>query len=252
MSRRLLAVAALACTVLAGAPTGAAADTTSVSSNWAGYVATGAGFTAVSAAWVVPAGTCTPGRRGYSATWVGLGGFGSASSSLEQIGTEFDCTRTGRASYSAWYELVPTGGRTIRMRVRPGDAIEASVSVQGTTVGLRLRNRTRGSAFSRTLTMQAPDVSSADWIVEAPSDCTNAGDCTQLPLSNFGTVRFDAASATSADGHSGSIADPAWTPTAVLLRSSARAVTSSLSSTGTTFRVTYRRETGSQPIRNLG
>src|ERR1700704_3000786 len=152
---RLLATGLVAAAALRAGPPAGAGAATSFSSNWAGYTVTtpasAAGFRRVSASWVVTAGSCTPGSAAYSATWVGLGGFDTRSNALEQIGTEFDCGRSGRASYSAWYELVPTGGLTIRHTVRRGDTVDASVTVRGTRVALRLRDLTRRWTYSRTL-----------------------------------------------------------------------------------------------------
>jgi len=67
-------------------------NTTVTSSNWAGYVAAGAPgtFTSASANWTEPAGRCA-GRDGrYSAFWVGIDGY--TSPTVEQIGTEVDCS----------------------------------------------------------------------------------------------------------------------------------------------------------------
>jgi hypothetical protein len=63
--------------------------------------------------------------------------------------------------------------------------------------------------------MAAPDLSSAEWIAEAPSACGN-GRCFQLPLANFGRIAFSHASAT-ANEHSGVITDPAWLATPIQL-----------------------------------
>src|SRR5207237_6697039 len=102
-----------------------ASHATTNNSNCAGYAfgpkSKAARLARVYGSWVVPQGTCTPGSSGYSATWVGLGGFRRSSQSLEQAGTEFDCKPSGEPVYSAWYELVPAAGRTINMTVRPGD-----------------------------------------------------------------------------------------------------------------------------------
>lgn len=65
---------------------------TSVSSSiWAGYAVTGAAgsFTSVSASWTQPTASCAAGSQ-YTAFWVGLDGY--ASKTVEQIGTEADCT----------------------------------------------------------------------------------------------------------------------------------------------------------------
>src|SRR5438105_2174985 len=67
----------------------------STSGNWSGYAATGGGFTSVSASWVQPAVSCTS-KTTYSSFWVGIDGDGS--NSVEQTGSEADCSG-GRAVY---------------------------------------------------------------------------------------------------------------------------------------------------------
>ena len=70
-------------------------DTGVSSSNWAGYAATGAAgsFTSVSASWTQPTASCASGSQ-YAAFWVGLDGY--TSKTVEQIGTEADCTGARR------------------------------------------------------------------------------------------------------------------------------------------------------------
>jgi hypothetical protein len=229
-----------------------AATATVVSSNWAGYAVSGARFRRVSGTWKVTAGSCSSGRATYSASWVGIGGFSETSQALEQTGTEFDCSASGRATYSAWYELVPANAKTIQMKVRPGDTMSASVAVQGKRVSIRLRDVTRGTTFARTLSMAAPDLTSAEWIVEAPSGCTSSGTCTQLPLADFGTVPFTKARATTRSGHVGTISDTAWSATQLQLSqtssagpgrgsvsSAPGALASALSAGGGAFSVAY-------------
>src|SRR4051812_16335171 len=166
--RRLLPILALS---LLAFPAAAYAGT-STSSNWAGYAVhrSGVHFRTVSAAWTVPAVTCT-GSAGFSANWVGLGGYHTDAAALEQIGTESDCTRSGRAVYSAWYELVPDTSRTLRLTVAAGDRVSARVDVRGKAVKLHLRDLTRGTSFATTVTARAVDTTAAEWIVEAPSAC---------------------------------------------------------------------------------
>jgi hypothetical protein len=225
---------------------GAAATASSVSTNWAGYAVSGRRFRKVTGTWRVPAGNCTAGRATYSAAWIGLGGFDERSRALEQAGTELDCSSSGRASYSAWYELVPATSRTIRMRIRRGDTIATTVQVSGRRVSLRVVNRTTGATFAKTARMSAPDVTSAEWIVEAPSGCDSSG-CTQLPLANFGSVSFRGARATTSGGHTGAVSDAAFVTTRLDLSESgnnvssmAGALASALSAAGSSFGVTYR------------
>ena len=132
----------------------------------------------------------------------------------------------------------------IALKVFPGNVIAASVSVTGTTVQLQVRNLTRKTRFSKSLRAAALDVSSAEWVAEAPSACDQRGRCTVLPLTDFGTVPFANASAT-ANGHTGSIVDDGWTATPLELVPNARrfvtaTAPSALSADGTVFSVTFR------------
>jgi len=181
-----------------------------VSSNWAGYAVSGptARFRSVSAHWVQPSVTCA-GRSGYSGFWVGLGGYHRASDALEQMGTEADCSPSGEARYFAWYELVPKSPVDLRLAIHPGDGIATSVTVSGHRVRLALRDLTTRASYVTTQRASAIDVSSAEWIAEAPSVCYGQN-CRVLPLADFGSVPFSAASATATSGHKGSISDPAW------------------------------------------
>jgi hypothetical protein len=252
-SLALLAALPLAGAALALPPAPAeAAIATAVSSNWSGYAVNGTRFRRVSGTWKVGTGSCSSGSATYSAAWVGLGGFSETSQALEQTGTELDCSASGRATYSAWYELVPANAKTIKMTVRPGDTMSASVAVSGKRVTLKLNDLTRGSHFAKTLSMSKPDLTSAEWIVEAPSGCTSSGSCRQLPLAPFGTVPFTHARATTSSGHTGTIADRAWSATKMNLSqagssssgrgsvsSSPGALATALSATGGAFSVSY-------------
>ena len=213
--RALVAAASLA---LAAAPR-AVADT-SDSSNWAGYAihATGISFQEVTAQWRQPRARCVPGKPAYSAAWIGLGGFSETSAALEQIGTELDCGRAGRVLSSAWFELVPAPARTIRRHVSPGDLMRADVAMAGAQVTVGLSDQTRRWRFTKTLRAAEVDVSSAEWIVEAPSDCVSAFSCQTLPLADFGSATFRFVHAVSTAGVSGSITNPAWGRTRIRLR----------------------------------
>lgn len=247
-----------------------------VSSNWAGYVATGTDpttggpttFSSVTGTWVQPKADCSSTAADgatSSAFWVGLGGDANQSNALEQTGTEADCTQSG-VSYFAWYELVPAGSVKVRMAVSAGDKISASVGVVGSRVTIHLQNLTRGTSFTKTLPMAAPDTTSAEWIAEAPSVCGNSGyGCSQQTLTNFGTVSFTDASAESGS-HTGSISDSAWSETPVVLESGAggfrgfggfgqfssertvfEALPSTLTAGGSAFTVTWRKLSDSEP-----
>ena len=239
---------------------------TASSSNWAGYAvvpldATAATtttpttstvpttFTSISGSWVQPAVSCTKSRATYSAFWVGLGGFFPTSQALEQIGTQATCSAARKAKYSMWYELVPAASMPIRFKVFPGNSLVASVKVNGTQVTLQIRNLTRKTNFTKTLSMAEPDVSSAEWIAEAPTGCSASG-CVQLPLAEFSTLTFTKASATTSEGHTGPISDAAWSATIIDLADIANnrfatetsgAVPSPLSNNGASFAIAWQR-----------
>jgi len=166
-----------------------------------------------------PSATCTAGREAYSAAWVGLGGYGERASALEQIGTDADCARSGSASYSTWYELLPAGPVDVRLKVHPGDELTASVTVRRNDVTLRLRDLTTGARFSVTKHASRVDTSSAEWIVEAPSACVNSSSCRVLTLADFGEVAFLNATAT-ARGRTGPVGGDAWSAGALELQQS--------------------------------
>jgi hypothetical protein len=233
-------VAAFALAAPAGAatrPAGIYHDLAS-STNWSGYATSSATFSDVKGTWVEPAVTCAEGQSGYAAFWVGLGGFDGSTGGLEQIGTESDCT-AGHPVYAAWFEFLPAPSTPITMTVSPGDTITAEVSVDGSLVTLTLTNVTTGESFTTQDTPRELDVSSAEWIAEAPSQCNKTG-CISLPLANFATAEFSGSS-TTANGHTGTISDAAWTATGIQLSGTFGSATpSGLSTDGASFSVAWQ------------
>jgi len=227
--RRLISSLILAGVIAALAASSATASTRrftgkdgtqSVSANWSGYTlqdANDAGleFTSVTGTWRVPTTTCDSGADASAAFWVGLGGSSDSASGLEQTGTGVDCTN-GTPRYYAWYEILPASAIEVPLKVKPGDQITTSVNVNGTTVLVQIKNRTRKTSFTKALQVAEPDLSSAEWIAEAPSNCDPGGRCTVLPLANFGSVNFTRA-ATIATSHPGTITDPTWANVAITL-----------------------------------
>ncbi len=212
----LTVLAALALVTSAGARAA-----TAVSSNWAGYVVrptAGGQLSSVSGTWTEPSVSCSASRASYSAIWVGLGGYRENAKGLEQIGTGADCTRAGRAVYSSWVELLPAAPTALRLKVHPGDLITASVTVAGRDATLGIRDLSTGERVSRTVRVKSEDVSTAEWIVEAPSQCTPSNSCQTLALADFGQVGFTAATATIGTLTS-PIAMGAWATTALQLQS---------------------------------
>jgi hypothetical protein len=151
------------------------------SDNWSGYAATGGTYTSVSSSWVQPAVTCS-GEDTYSSFWVGIDGDGT--SSVEQTGTEADCSG-GSPQYSAWYEMYPAYPVTYNDNVSPGDSMSASVTTDGQgNFTLTLTDNTAGWTETTDQSSSTAQDGSAEVIAEAPY--SNG----VLPLSDFGTVDF--------------------------------------------------------------
>ena len=255
--------------ILAVAPPGGAQRSAraDVSSNWAGYVVTGPGstsstasadmtYTDVTGQWVQPAATCRAGTPTSLAIWVGLGGYSLTSQELEQVGTSSDCDAHGRPSYYIWYELVPSDPVNLKFKIAPGDTIASVVKASGSDILVQVTDRTRGTRFTRHLTMTSPDLTSAEWIAEAPTLCNDSGFCKQLPITRFHSFAFTRTFATG-NGSGGTITSPSWTSTSLQLVPRSRrffgdrndptasagdagAIPSSLQSDGTGFTVTWR------------
>ncbi len=167
---------------------------TASSTNWSGYAVTGSNgaYTTVSGSWVEPTASCTSRSSAYSSFWVGLDGYNS--DSVEQLGTDSDCS--GRTpTYYGWYEMYPNPSvelSTSTYRVSPGDTLTASVTYNGNSTYTLSMSSSRGWHFSTTQSGSF-DNSSAEWIAEAPSSCGVT--CRVLPLANFGTMNFSSSTA---------------------------------------------------------
>ena len=162
--------------------------TNSTSTNWSGYAATGTTFTSISSSWTEPTVICNFGTA-YSSFWVGLDGYNS--STVEQTGTDADCSSANIAQYYAWYEMYPKFPVDLSNPVSPGDSMSASVTTD--RVGrftLTISDSTQGWTVNTTQRLKSASVSSAEVIAEAPSSRSGV-----LPLANFGTVNFGTSNA---------------------------------------------------------
>src|SRR5436190_8534785 len=137
------------------------------SNNWFGYnqgtlEQGGKQFHSITGDWTVPAASQHTARADEaSSDWIGIGGgcvdanctVGDAT--LIQTGTEQDVDSSGKASYSAWWELIPAPGLTIsNMTVQPGDHMSATIAetVPNSNVwNITLKNVTRNQTFTTTV-----------------------------------------------------------------------------------------------------
>lgn len=170
-----------------GPPSGA---TTSL--NWGGYDVTGQSLHSVAASWVQPAVKCSR-TTTYSSFWAGLDG--DTSNTVEQTGTEADCSRR-QPVYFGWYEMYPASPVVFTDPLQPGDTMTASVTGDASgNFTLSLTDQTQGWNETENLQSSSATRSSAEVMTEAPS---SGG--TVLPLADFGSVTFTGVSAATDTG----------------------------------------------------
>jgi hypothetical protein len=205
----------------------------STSLNWSGYASSNSVFSDVEGSWTQPAATCN-GKSAYSSFWLGLDGYNS--STVEQLGTEADCSH-GKPVYYAWWEMFPNASHTIgAFTVSPGNRYTAEVQSDGGDDFTLTLSGGGNNPFSLTAQLGAEaSLSSAEWIAEAPSLCGKS--CRELPLTNFGTVDFSGASA-----NGNAINNNAWSFDPLTMVTGGRTVKATptgLNSTGSGFSVTW-------------
>jgi hypothetical protein len=179
------------------------------SNNWFGYnqgtlEQGGTQFHSIAGNWTVPRATQhVRGRAEASSTWIGIGGgcvdanCDVGDPTLIQTGTEQDVSRSGKASYSAWWEVIPGPSITInKLRIRPGDRMHANVSelAKNSEVWrITVRNVTRNQTFKTTVPYTSTHAT-AEWIQETPVIIgANAGfaDLPNLSRTTFNGARVD-------------------------------------------------------------
>jgi hypothetical protein len=173
---------------------GYASNDTFLSTNWSGYaVSATSAFTNVVGSWVQPAATCSRRSTTYASFWVGIDGYSSGS--VEQLGTDSDCSR-GTPRYYAWYEMYPAASVTLPYAVQAGDTLSGGVARSGGSYTLSLTDTRNGVpqwSFSQPESGSNAN-SSAEWVAEAPELC-NIFFCQLASLTNFGAVNFTGAQA---------------------------------------------------------
>ncbi|KAI0407254.1 peptidase A4 family-domain-containing protein [Xylaria palmicola] len=170
-------------------------------SNWAGAVMIGTGYTTVSGTIVVPKPSVPPGgssTRTYSASaWVGIDG-STCQSAILQTGVDFSA-KGGTVTYEGWYEWYPDYSyRFPNFKIAGGDTITMTVTATGKNSGsVTLDNRTTGQSVSHAFTNQIGNLcqTNAEWIVEDFSQGNSL-----VPFANFGTVVFTNASVNGGSG----------------------------------------------------
>ncbi|MGH3156593.1 MAG: G1 family glutamic endopeptidase, partial [Streptosporangiaceae bacterium] len=179
---------------------GFGSSTPTVSENWSGYGALSPQkFNYVHATFVQPAVTCPGIANQYTSNWVGIDGYNDQT--VEQDGTFGFCAGKGNTTpeYVAWYEMYPGPSAEV-FSVKPGDIIDTSVHYVNGKFTMAETDLTSGKSFSVTAKNASAERSSAEWIIERPALCNNAGTkCFLAELANYNSTSMSGATA-SVDG----------------------------------------------------
>jgi hypothetical protein len=145
------------------------------SSNWSGYAAVGGPYTVVKGSFTVPSpAEGTPGGDQVS-EWVGVDGMSASDSSLIQAGVEEYPDPYDPAGFvvQPWWEILPAAETNITtMTVNAGDDVTVTIwQVSGTTWEIRLVDDTTGQGFTTPPEQYTGPGSTADWVVEATTEC---------------------------------------------------------------------------------
>ncbi|KAJ3094278.1 hypothetical protein HK100_006206 [Physocladia obscura] len=163
----------------------------SYSSNWAGAVLVGTGYTSVTATFTVP----TPKSAGSGSAWVGIDGDTCGTAILQ---TGIDWTKSGSSiTYDAWYEWYPNYAYDFStLTISEGDSVTVTVTASSKTAGkAKIKNNTTGKTVTHSFSNEASEGSlceyNAEWIVEDFEEGSSL-----VSFADFGSVVFTSASAT--------------------------------------------------------
>jgi len=160
---------------------------TDTSTNWSGYVLDGGPFTSVRGTFTVPTLFTSP-ASGSVAEWVGLDGDSSSNPSVLQAGVAEDYdVGSNRYLVHAWWESYPAPPHDVPVVVNSGDRVTVKIAETGAALWtLTLADDTTGRSYTTVQTYTGP-ATSAEWIVEAPTDMrTNK----VVPLPSYSDVTF--------------------------------------------------------------
>jgi hypothetical protein len=117
---------------------------------------------------------------------------------LIQTGTEQDISASGKASYNAWWEVIPGPSMPVRMSIRPGDRMHASiveVLPASNVWSIVIRDVTRRESHTIRVSYSSTQAT-AEWIEETPLILGTGAGFAALP--QLSSPRFDLA---SVNGH---------------------------------------------------
>ncbi|GAD94734.1 aspergillopepsin, putative [Paecilomyces variotii No. 5] len=167
------------------------------SSNWAGAVLIGTGYTKVTGTFTVPIPSVPSGSGLFeeycASAWVGIDG-DTCTASILQTGVDF-CVQGSSVSYDAWYEWYPDYAYDFSgITISAGDVVTVTVDATSSSAGTAtVENVSTGQTVTHSFSGERDKLCeyNAEWIVE---DFESNGSL--VPFADFGTVTFSGATAT--------------------------------------------------------
>ncbi len=140
----------------------------SMSKNWSGFAASGGPFTAVSGTFNVPTIATGASTDTETSEWVGIDGVSDAT--VLQAGVdELYQQSSGQVLVRAWWETYPNPAQFATLQVAVGDQVTIAIGEQPEGNWLiEIDDKTNGQRF-QTSQSYFGQLTSAEWIVEAPS-----------------------------------------------------------------------------------
>ena len=175
------------------------------SSNWAGAVLIGNGYTSVTGTIIVPTPKVPSGGSSgtqYAASaWVGIDG-DTCETAILQTGVDF-FAQGSTVSFNAWYEWYPDISYDFSgLAINAGDEIRMTVTATSGGAGGKalVENLTTGKSASHSFSGESDVLceTNAEWIVEDFSSSSGL-----VPFADFDTVTFTDASVTTGSGKVG-------------------------------------------------
>ncbi|KAB8228955.1 A4/G1 family peptidase [Aspergillus alliaceus] len=175
------------------------------SSNWAGAVLIGSGYSAVTGTFTVPTPSLpsgsSSGEQYCASAWVGIDG-DTCESAILQTGLDF-CVDSNGPSFSAWYEWYPDYAYDFSgISFSAGNEVKVTVDASSKTGGTAtVENLSTGKKVTHNFSGQSGNAlceTNAEWILEDFSSGSSL-----VPFANFGTVTFTDISVTSGGSSSG-------------------------------------------------
>ncbi len=157
------------------------------SSNWSGYSSMGGPYTVVKGTFTVPSPVAGTSPRAEVAEWVGVDGTSPSDPSLIQAGVDeqADPNSPSGFDYSPWWEILPATATPITtVTVDPGDKVSVTIwEVGASTWEINLVDDTTGDSFSTPPEHYTGPGATAEWVVEATTECRF--ECRTSPLAPY-------------------------------------------------------------------